>query len=262
MSQHDVVVIGASAGGLPALTAIIQQLSPSTNAVVLVVMHTRTEGNGMLPAILGRSTSLPVALARDREIPRHGHIYVAPADLHLIVTNGRLRVLHGPRENGFRPAIDPLFRTAARVWTSRVIGVVLSGALDDGTNGLSTIKHFGGIAIVQDPEEAIIASMPRRAIEKVDVDYVLRAGDIGAMVDRLSHEETMEAGEIMARSRELEPQLPSEATEVSSMGRMYGAPSALTCPDCGGALWEIEEGRGLRYQCHTGHRYFARQPGC
>jgi two-component system chemotaxis response regulator CheB len=254
MPQPKVVIIGASAGGLPPLTAIVERLPPGFPACVLVVMHTRSDSNGVLPLLLNRVSPLPVAFAEDHDVPADGRIYVARPDLHLLAVGNELRVLHGPRENGFRPAIDPLLRTAARAWGSRVIGVILSGALDDGTNGLSVVKAHGGTTIAQDPDEATIDSMPRSAIETVGVDYVLRTADIASLLVQLGGR-SAKAGEAMARSRELEPQLPSESTQVASMEKMYGPPSALTCPECGGSLWEIVEGRALRYQCHTGHRF-------
>jgi two-component system chemotaxis response regulator CheB len=259
MSHHDVVVIGASAGGLQALSAVLRPLPESLGACVLVVMHAAPDGSGVLPEILARSTSLPVAFARNGDPLEPGRVYVARPDWHLIVTPGGLGVIHGPRENGFRPAIDPLFRTAARELGPRVIGVILSGALADGTYGLSVVKHHGGIAIVQDPDDAIIGSMPLNAIKYVEVDHVLPARDIGAVIDQLTSVNEARQGEVEMprRKDELEPQLLSEETEVAEMQERFGPPSALTCPECGGALWEVQEGRVVRYQCHVGHQYAA-----
>jgi len=255
MPLHDIVVIGGSAGALQALTVIVERLPPGLRACVLIVMHTRAESSGLLPAILGRVSTLPVKSARDGAPLTPGHIFVAPPDFHLIVDASAMRLSHGPRENGFRPAIDPLFRTAARELESRVIGVVLSGALSDGTYGLSVIKHHRGIAIVQDPTEAIIASMPQSALDAVDVDYRLPAAEIAAAIERLSLTPAKQGEHPMARTDDLEPQLASEETEVAEMQKRFGAPSPITCPDCGGALWEVREDRVLRYQCHVGHQY-------
>lgn len=235
MPQPDIIVIGASAGGLPALTTILNGLPPTLPAVVLVVMHIGATSNGVLPTILRRHVDLPVLFANDYVRPVHGHIYVARPDFHLLVHDGHLRVVHGPRENGFRPAIDPLFRTAAREFGPRVIGIVLSGALSDGTYGLGVIKDRGGITVVQDPLDAEVASMPQHALNAVDVDYVLPASEIPALLVRLS-ETTIQGETAMARARDLEPQLPSEETEVAAMEKRFGAPTPLTCPDCGGAL--------------------------
>jgi two-component system chemotaxis response regulator CheB len=259
MAQHDVVVIGGSAGALPALRQILEQLPASLPACILAVLHTAAEGDGFLPDILERASSLPVAFAKNHDPVVPGRVYIAPPDFHLIVTSSGLRVVHGPRENGFRPAIDPLFRTAARECGSRVVGVILSGGLSDGTYGLSVIKQHGGVAIVQNPEDAIVTSMPANALNAVNVDYVRDASDIAATIERLSREPDPESapegdGE-MARSREVEPQLPVENSEVTEMATRFGPPSALTCPDCGGALWEIADDRLVRYQCHVGHQY-------
>lgn len=256
MARHDVVVIGGSAGGLQALTSIVSHLPATLPACLLVVIHSSSNGTRVLPQILARSTQLSVAFASTGDPIEPGRIYIAPSDFHLVMAADGLRVVHGPRENGFRPAVDPLFRTAARQLGPRVIGVVLSGALSDGTYGLSVIKHYGGTTIVQDPEDAIISSMPRSALNHVDVDHVLPAREIGGAIEHLtSVVEPREGGRDMSGPNELEPQLRSQATEVSEMQELFGPPSALTCPDCGGALWEIQEGRVVRYQCHVGHQY-------
>jgi two-component system, chemotaxis family, protein-glutamate methylesterase/glutaminase len=260
MPHHDVIVIGGSAGSLKPLTTIVQGLPVGLKASVLVVMHTRAAADGFLPDILGRITPLAVTFAKHAQRFDHGHIYIAQPDRHLILTGGELRLVHGPRENGFRPAIDPLFRTAARELGPRVVGVILSGALSDGAYGLSLIKQHGGVAVVQDPDEANVDSMPRNALSAVDADYILPAAQIAATVTRLIEKRPAKGranGELrMPRSNgELEPQMPSEHTKVSEMEDRFGAPSPLTCPDCGGALWEVQEGSIVRYQCHTGHQF-------
>ena len=257
LSNPDVVVIGASAGGLQALSAVLRPLPDDLRACVLVVMHAPSNGSSVLPEILARTTSLPVAFARDGDPIERNRVYVARPDGHLIVTSRGLSVVHGPRENGFRPAIDPLFRTAARELGPRVIGVILSGALSDGAYGLSVIKQHGGIAIVQNPEDAIVPSMPLNAIKYVAADHVLPAGDIAGMIRQLTSVDDEHEGEpqMPRRRDELEPQLQSRETQVTDMQERFGPPSALTCPDCGGALWEVQEGRVLRYQCHVGHQY-------
>jgi len=258
MARHDVVVIGGSAGALQAVTTIVERLPASLSACVLIVLHTSTDG--FLPDILARASPFPVAFAKNHDPVEPGHVYVAPPDFHLIVTSSGLRVVHGPRENGFRPAIDPLFRTAAREFGPRVVGVILSGALSDGSYGLSVVKKYGGVAIVQNPEDAVITSMPANALSTVNVDYVRDASEIAATIERLSRETDdsesgLEGNGEPARSRAVEPQLPVENAEVAEMTTRFGPPSALTCPDCGGALWEIADDRVVRYQCHVGHQY-------
>lgn len=256
MAEPAVVVIGASAGGLQALTAIVERLPASLSACVLVVVHSSPNGQGVLPQILERVSALPVAFAAKGDPVEAGRIYIARPDLHLIVDDSRVTLVHGPRENGFRPAIDPLFRTAARHFGPRVIGVILSGALSDGTYGLSMIKHYGGLAIVQDPEDAIIPSMPQSAIRSVAIDDVLPASEIGdAIVRATLGIAERQGGPEMPRAKGLEPQLPAQETQLRDMSELFGPPSGLTCPDCGGALWQVEEQRLVRYQCHVGHQY-------
>lgn len=252
---QNIVVIGASAGGLEALRTIVAALPPDLDAAFFIVVHTRSTNDGQLPRILERRTALRVGFAHDGDPIIPGRIYVAPSDFHLILTQDVVRVLHGPRENGFRPAVDPLFRTAATAFGSRVIGVILSGALDDGTSGLSLVKRAGGIAIVQAPDDATIDGMPRSAIAHVKVDFVAAASEIAGIIAHLTRQPAKAGGAPMARGKEREPQLPAEATEVATMNQTYGAPSGLTCPECGGALWEIEDEGVVRYQCHTGHRF-------
>ena len=256
MPQPDIVVIGASAGGLEALSTIVQGLPAGLPASVLIVVHSSSNGQGVLPQILQRISLLPVAFASDGEVLAQGRMYIARPDLHLIVGPNSLALIHGPRENGFRPAIDPLFRTAARQHGRRVIGIILSGALSDGTYGLSMIKHYGGIAVVQDPKDAVIPSMPKSAIRYVDVDHVLPSAEIAPLLERLTRgPANRKRRSDMPRAKDPEPQLPSQETEVRDMENLFGPPSALTCPDCGGALWEVQQGRVVRYQCHVGHQY-------
>ena len=183
---HDLVVIGASAGGVEALRELVAGLPAELAAAVLVVLHTPPTRDSRLPAILGRAGILPTAHARDGEGIRPGQIYVAPPNYHLTVEAESLRLVQGPTENGFRPAADPLFRTAARAYGARVVGVVLSGALDDGAAGLTAIKQQGGVTVAQDPDEAIVPGMPRSAIRFDHVDHVLPVAAIAALLVRLA----------------------------------------------------------------------------
>jgi two-component system chemotaxis response regulator CheB len=257
MAQLKLVVIGASAGGLEALLQIIERLPNALSVPILIVVHTRNESDSLLPKILGRVSRFPVCFAKHRAEIKPAHIYIAPPDFHLLVSPLGLKLSRGPRENGFRPAVDPLFRSAARVYRSSVMGIILSGALDDGSYGLKVLKDSGGIAVVQDPDDASFPSMPANAIRVVDVDHVLPASQIADLIAKLS--ETLNKGEpAMARKKsqkEPEPQLVSDETDVQDMQKEFGPPSALTCPDCGGALWEIQDGALARYRCHVGHQY-------
>lgn len=257
MDQLDVFVIGASAGGIDPLLEIVAGLPVDLPAAVLIVVHTAADSDGHLPKILNRVSRLPIAFAVDGERIERSKVYLAPADLHMLVTPKGISLNRGPRENGFRPAIDPLFRTAARVFGRRVTGIVLSGALDDGTYGLQLIKAAGGAAVVQDPEEAQVAAMPLSALRHVAIDHVLTAAAIAAlMVERTV---VPARGRIAMASNDSDPQrtVAADMTTVAEMQSEFGAPSALTCPDCGGALWEITEGKVSRFRCHVGHQYLA-----
>lgn len=255
MTERELVVIGASAGGLEALIHLIEALPKNLPAAVVVVIHTRADSTSYLPEILARRSHLRVEFAQDKGDIEPGCIYVAPPDFHVLIADDQqLCLSRGPKENGFRPAIDPLFRSAARTKGDAVIGVVLSGGLDDGTYGLQTIKDAGGVTVVQNPEEAIVPGMPQSAIRHVEPDYVLGAAEIGKLIVKLSG--TPVAREAaMAKRTDPEPQDPGDVTEVLDMQKVFGPATGLTCPDCGGALWEIKEGQLFRYRCHVGHQY-------
>jgi two-component system chemotaxis response regulator CheB len=243
----DVIAIGASAGGVEALTACVRQLPAALGAAVLVVMHIPESGTSVLPAILGRSGPLPVTSARDGESIEAGHIYVCPPGHHLTVEGGTLHLLHGPRENGHRPAVDPLFRSVAHAYGPRAAGVVLSGARDDGTAGLGEIKLRGGIAIVQNPEEALYAGMPRNAMTHVEVDAVLPLKDVGFVLARLAGESPQADLDVVATPGSVARAFPDLEAE--------GRPSRFTCPDCGGVLYEYNDGTVDRFACNIGHAY-------
>jgi two-component system chemotaxis response regulator CheB len=258
--QRDVIVIGASAGGVDALQELVRGLPPEFPAAVLVVLHVASTGTSVLPQILSRQGPLPAGFAVDHEVLRRGQIYVAPADYHMLVHNGHLRLTQGPRENGHRPAVDPLFRSAARAAGGRCIGVILSGLLDDGASGLRFIKAHGGAAVVQDPEDALFPSMPKAAMATVRVDRVAPAKGLADAlcalveepVDAVSELETDVANPGHGRSVPDRVEL-EDPTETAAL--VSGAPSALTCPECGGALWEQEDGPRVRFLCHVGHAY-------
>ena len=260
MAKKDIVVIGTSAGGMEALRELIARLPGDFEASVFVVWHTSPSVPGVLPRLLERQGPLQAAFAVDREpiVPRR--IYVAPPDHHMLLEHGFVRVAKGPKENRFRPAIDPLFRSAAYVYGSRTIGVVLTGALDDGTAGLWTIKLRGGTAIVQDPEEALFPSMPLSALKAVSVDHRAKIAEIAALLARLTHEAAPEAPDLpMEEKRKIEREVRI-AEEESALEKWITAASDLSpfsCPDCHGVLARIREGRVVRFRCHTGHAYSA-----
>ena len=259
MPQLQIVVIGASAGGLQALSDLVGELPESLDVAILIVVHTKTEGESFLPDILGRRTSVPVQFGEHGASIQRGRIYISPPNVHMLVGHtGGIRLHHGPRENGFRPAVDPLFRTAARTFGAGTMGVILSGALDDGTYGMKVVKDAGGTTVVQDPDEASFPGMPLSVLRYVDVDHVLPAVQIGQLIAsdaRGATSKPVEGEVTMARQKEPEPQNPAEETDVEEMEETFGPPSGLTCPDCGGALWEIKNGELSRYRCHVGHQY-------
>ncbi len=256
MATHDIVVIGASAGGVEAVRTIVADLPRDLRAAVLVVVHV-AKVRSMLPEILTRAGRLPAVHPADGDPLQYGRIYVARPDHHLVVGPGKVRLVHGPTENGCRPAIDPLFRSAARVYGPAVIGIVLTGGLDDGTAGLAAIKQAGGIAIVQDPEEAFAPSMPRSARAFVAVDHVLPLKEMGLMITELTREEAepqpAEAGVHVAP---LEPDLGEPPIVLHETDRP-GKISIFTCPECHGTLWEADEQGIVRFRCRVGHVYSA-----
>jgi two-component system chemotaxis response regulator CheB len=254
MEQRDIVVVGASAGGVEALGTLMSGLPPELGAAVLVVLHMLPGGVSVLPKILSRAGPLPAASAVDGEPIERGRVYVAPSDQHMLVANGHIRLTRGPRENGHRPAVDPLFRSAARAYGRRVIGVVLSGALDDGTAGLRVISDVGGLALVQDPSGALYPSMPSNALDHsptaraVPIEQL--AGTICAALDEpLQGVEE----ELVAAGLKSEPASPDRSDDDPRAGLLTG----ITCPECGGALWEHDEEGLLRFKCHVGHAYSA-----
>jgi two-component system chemotaxis response regulator CheB len=256
MPHHDIVVIGGSAGGIPALTTLVQGLPRDLPAALFVVVHIPPYSVSRLPQILSRSGPLYATHAVDGEPIQSGHIYVAPPDRHLLVRQGRIALSRGPRENHSRPAIDPLFRSAARAHGSRVIGVVLSGALYDGSMGLLAVKTRGGRAIVQDPLEAAVDSMPRSALELVEADAVLSAAEIAPqLVEWLRTPARKQGGAVVAdRDERLQAVITEDFAEQSHDGRVEET-SVYTCPDCGGVLWQDGAGKQLGFRCHVGHAY-------
>jgi two-component system, chemotaxis family, protein-glutamate methylesterase/glutaminase len=253
---HDIIVIGASAGGVEALIALVGGLPADFPAAIFVVVHFPAQSASALPRILTRAGPLPATHAQHEEAIRPGRIYVATPDCHLLVRPGVVHVVRGPRENHCRPAIDPLFRSAALAYGPRVIGVILSGTLGDGTAGLLTVKRQGGVAIIQDPASALFPEMPRNALEYVDVDYVLPLTEIAPVLVRLASEpvrETLSVGKSADQQNEVALAEADMATIEN--GKPSGTPSVFGCPECGGTLWELQEDELLRFRCRTGHAF-------
>lgn len=260
MVDRDLIVIGGSAGALEPLAGILNDLPSGLPAAVLVILHTSAGSGSALPEILARNTVLPVSYAVDNEPLLRGRVYVAPPDRHLLVKSGTLSIIQGPRENGFRPAIDPLFRSAAEIYDSRVTGVILSGALDDGTFGLAAVKDAGGLAIVQHPYEATIPSMPLSAIQNVEVDHIVRSKEIAQIliegVRTTNDEPTSPLPPISgALAAEKDRDITLAGAPPDQLVHQQGLPSIYSCPECGGTLWEVEERGQFRFRCHTGHGF-------
>ena len=295
MPQRDIIVIGGSAGSFEPLKVIVSSLPASFPGSVLIVTHMMADFPSLLEEHLSSDSRVPVTQATDQEPIRRGHIYVARPDYHLTIEGGgTMRVLRGPRENRHRPAIDPLFRTAARVYGPRVIGIILSGTLEDGSMGLFAVKQRGGIAIVQDPNEAASPEMPRRALGYATPHYVLKARDIVPNLMNLvqvdqdeivmpkkkapkangqktnGHSKSRNGGRVRSSTKEAHPtnggsqhtgSAPiTDGDNQANLKAEYfdegeGNPSVFACPECHGVLWEVREGNLLQFRCRVGHSY-------
>jgi two-component system chemotaxis response regulator CheB len=254
--RRSIVVIGASAGGVEALISVMSALPADFPASVFVVLHISASGTSVLPDILSRHSALTAAHGLDRELIEEKRIYVAPPDHHLLLERGRIRVLRGPRENGYRPAIDPMFRSASEAYGAGVIAVVLSGTLDDGTVGARAVHEAGGVTIAQDPDDALYSGMPLSVIEEDTPYRVLPAGKIGIELDRLVREPLEEPMTSPSDGWETD-QATSENLDLLPDEHLdsKGERSSLTCPGCGGVLWEFREGDLVRFRCRVGHAY-------
>jgi two-component system chemotaxis response regulator CheB len=246
------VAIGASAGGIEALRSLVAQLPVDFPAAVLVVLHLPPKGTSVLPQILARAGALPAAAAEDGAAVEGGRVYVAPPDCHLLVEDGHLRLDHGVRMNGHRPAIDPLFRSVADAYGPAGAGVVLSGVLDDGTAGLMAIKQAGGVTLAQDPSEALYDTMPRTAIEVVSPDHIGTAEQLGHVLAAIAENAPPDPP---AEARSLRREHLIEVDRGSSDAPQPGNVTGLTCPECNGAIWLDDSGPVPRFACRIGHAF-------
>ncbi len=263
---RHLVVVGGSAGGLEPLSQLVRELPADLPAAVLAVIHFPASARTRLATILDRAGSLPSAVASDGEPLLEGRIYVPPSDHHVLVHRGRVRLSHAPRENGHRPAIDPLFRSAARSYGEAATGVVLCGLLDDGSAGLLAIRRAGGASVVLDPDTCVFADMPRNAVAVARPDHVLPIDEIAATVERLVRGST--AGNLLdlagMRAMERSTNGDQEAGTMAPPNDepwgddQPGRPSGFTCPECHGVLWEIEQPADVPlFACRIGHRVSA-----
>jgi two-component system, chemotaxis family, protein-glutamate methylesterase/glutaminase len=255
MPKRDIVVIGSSAGGVEALRRFCRGLSEDFPASVFIAQHLSPSARSALPQILDKAGPLPAATPEEGETVRPGRIYVAAPDRHMLLKDGRILMRRGPLENRTRPAADALFRSAAVAYGSRVIGVVLTGLLDDGTEGLIAIKKAGGLSVIQDPDDAEWPSMPRMAMERDHVDHCLPLAGIPALLGRLVCETAGPShplpADILAEAAISE----REFAVMDSRSTTPGSPSPLSCPDCGGVLNQIENKASLRFRCQVGHAF-------
>ena len=260
MAKRDIIVVGASAGGITALTELLNSIPKDFKATIFVVLHVSPSSPSVLPAILSRAGLLKAIHPVDGEIIKSGLIYVSPPDHHLLLEGNRVLVKKGPKENNFRPSIDALFRSAAYVYGPRVIGIVLSGLLNDGTSGLWSVKRLGGITIIQEPEDAEFPSMPLNVLDYVKVDYSLRASDMGFLLNKLTTERASKKPKISKEEMAFLKMevIISKQDNAFEMGIMNeGDLTPFTCPECHGVLVRLIEGKFIRFRCHTGHAYTA-----
>lgn len=254
----QVVVIGTSAGGLSALKELISQLSKTFPLPVLVVRHISPDATGnVLLDGLNKLNTVKCQHAKSGNNLKPGNLYLAPSDHHLLIgENLKMLVTKGAHENRSRPAIDPLFRSAAVAFGSGVIGILLTGYLDDGTAGMKAIKRCGGTCIVQDPDEAEYPDMPRNALNNVKVDYCLPIAEMGALLLKIIPRK-LRARKPVPEDVLIEAKIAERVlSDLSSVNKL-GEQVPFNCPGCGGVLWKVGKDGGLRFRCHTGHSYTA-----
>jgi two-component system chemotaxis response regulator CheB len=256
MAAHDIIVIGSSAGGVEALTMLCRQLPEDMPAAIFIAQHVSPTSRSVLPQLLRRAGKLPVNHAVDGETITPGTICIAPPDYHLLLEDGHTLLRRGPYENRTRPAIDPLFRSAAIAYGPRVIGVVLTGVLDDGTAGLVAIKCCGGLSVVQDPEDAAWPEMPRSALERDTADYIVTLADLSGLLVRLCKES---AGPVLPVPQSLinEARIAAQEAPLPEHLSRLGNPIHMTCPQCGGVLNEVSDAGSARFRCQIGHAFTA-----
>jgi two-component system chemotaxis response regulator CheB len=256
MTNRDVLAVGTSAGGVEALMFLAKGLPRDLPASVLITIHLPSYSNSSLDDVLSRAGAMPAQFAVDGEMIRRSRIYIAPPDRHLLLDGERLSLGEGPRENNARPAIDPMLRSVAVCCNSRTIGVVLTGTLGDGASGLWTVRHAGGITVVQDPQDAAFPEMPLAALNRAKPSHVARLADMPTLLENLVREP---AGTPRPVPRSIKYEVEIARNGGNGMNTMdaIGRRSVRACPDCGGVMWEIDEDGMPRYRCRVGHTYAA-----
>jgi two-component system chemotaxis response regulator CheB len=253
-----IIVIGASAGGVQALLELVRVLPAGFPAAICIVQHIPAYAVSYLPDLLDKAGALPARHPQNREPLRPGTIYVAPPDHHLLLENDHILVMRGPKENHFRPSVDALFRSAAYTHGSRVIGVVLTGYLNDGTSGLWTVQRLGGVAVVQAPEDAYANAMPQSTLEFLKPDYLIVLAELAPLLERLTAQPPPQAASIsseeLARINIEISIAKGEDPGDQSLFR-YGELTPFVCPSCQGPLVQLVEGKLVRFRCRTGHGF-------
>lgn len=255
-----IFVIGASLSGIDALTELVSKLPAGFPAPIFIAQHVASHSPGMLPYLLSKAGPLPAVHPKSATLFEAGTIYVAPPDRHMLIQDGYIRLSHGPQENLARPAIDPLFRSAAVNYGPAVVGVVLTGQLNDGTSGLLAIKDRGGFTIVQDPSEATSRSMPQSAIRHMKVDKICTLDEMARLFVELANDAPPpEPDQPARRLMEIENRIAEGIFNVDDWWALeqMSTPSGLNCPNCRSALYEVKDQRVLRYRCRSGHAFSA-----
>jgi two-component system chemotaxis response regulator CheB len=253
--MRNIIVIGASAGGIPALKKVLGGLSATLDAAILIVLHVSPRSNcSVIAQGFQKQTVLPCTVASDMMPLEGGVVYLAPADHHLMVKDTMLRVTNGPHENKYRPAVDVLFRSAAVAFGHRVIGIVLTGMLEDGTSGMLAIKRSGGLCIVQDPDTAEFSDMPQSVLNNVMVDYIGSPDEIPEIIQEIVSK-PLPPHTIIPNELQIEADITEKMMSNIDDLKLIADRSNFICPDCGGGLWEIKNDPLHRYRCHTGHVY-------
>ena len=254
MANRDILAIGTSAGGVQALLFLAARFPQNFPASILITIHLPSHYRSNLDLILSSTGPLPATFARDGEPVEKSRIYIAPSERHLIVDGNRLWLGSGPRENRARPAIDPMLRSAAVCCCARTIGVILTGALGDGAAGLSAIAQCNGITVVQDPTDALFQEMPVTALGRVKADHVVSLSEMPALLEKLVKEPAGQVKPVPWTVKHEVEIAKGRAMIMEDMDRL-GRRSVLTCPDCGGTMWEVEDANLVRYRCHVGHAF-------
>jgi two-component system chemotaxis response regulator CheB len=248
---RDIVVIGCSAGGVEALPRVLHQLPPDLQAAVFIVQHLAATNSPYLATILARASKLPVAWAEQGAPIEHGRVLIAPPDVHMLLAEGHVQLTGGARENYARPSIDKLFRSAAATHRARVIGVLLTGMLEDGVSGLRAIRDAEGVVIVQDPQDAAFPELPHRALKAVVPDRMLPLDRIGGAI--ISSVGVQVGVSVASQSLALEADLDREGTSSPERLGTLGSQTTVACPECRGPLWQVGDSVLRRYRCYLGH---------